>query len=228
MKPGSLSSGGLRVVDENAAKALTDPRTVDFLDPFFGLGCSVKEAADRVGVSIQVMHYWAGRFVELGLLEVAAERPRRGRPVKLYRTTAQEFFVPFVFTSAETLEAYFRRYYARWQEALIKGLVKAFVDGVDDPYAWGLRIFGRDAAGRNVDWSREGVRSECSVIEVMDAPGVPAIFSSWEPVELDEAEARVLQAELLSLWRRYRTKQPQVDRAGRRTYLFRMGLAPLE
>lgn len=55
---------------------------------------SLAEAVSRSGIELKRLHNYVQRLVRVGLLRVAALRPRAGRPIKLYRTVADSFFVP--------------------------------------------------------------------------------------------------------------------------------------
>src|SRR5690606_26192893 len=93
------------VTDPIAAKAILDPDTRLYLAPFIGRAASISQAASGSGEKENTTLKRVRRFVELGLLEVVAELPRAGRPIKLYRSVAEVFFVPFEATGAESLEA---------------------------------------------------------------------------------------------------------------------------
>lgn len=55
---------------------------------------ALADAARDGGFDLKRLHHHVLRFCRLGLLEVAEARARAGRPIKLYRTTAEAFFVP--------------------------------------------------------------------------------------------------------------------------------------
>ena len=55
---------------------------------------SLTDAARTFDFDLKRLHHHVLRLCRLGLLEVAETRARAGRPIKLYRTTAEAFFVP--------------------------------------------------------------------------------------------------------------------------------------
>lgn len=55
---------------------------------------SIGELARDSGMELRRLHYHVGRFCSLGLVEVAERRARAGRPVKIYRASAEAFFIP--------------------------------------------------------------------------------------------------------------------------------------
>lgn len=81
----------LTVTDPEQARLLTDPRAKRYLRPFVARTLSLSEAAAEAGCALNAMHYRVGRFLAAGLIEVVGERPRSGRPVKLYRSSADAF-----------------------------------------------------------------------------------------------------------------------------------------
>jgi hypothetical protein len=50
--------------------------------------------AIATGMDLRRTHYYVQRLKALGLLNVAEERARAGRPIKLYRAIGDSFFVP--------------------------------------------------------------------------------------------------------------------------------------
>ena len=92
-----------RVTSPEAATWLTAPDAVDLLRPFLGRTATVSEAAAVLGRSVKDTHYRVKRMVDLGILQVVAEEPRAGRPMKRYSTCCERFFVPFALTPAATI-----------------------------------------------------------------------------------------------------------------------------
>jgi hypothetical protein len=88
-----LLSRALRVIDERTAAALGDPMLRRLTLGFIGRARSLSEVAASSGLELKRLHYHVTRLCRLGLLEVVGERPRRGRAIKLYRATAESFFI---------------------------------------------------------------------------------------------------------------------------------------
>lgn len=83
------------ITEPRAAAALGDPflrRLVLSLVPH---ARSISELAVMTEVDPKRLHYHVTRLARLGLLEVAGERKRTGRAIKLYRASAARFFIPF-------------------------------------------------------------------------------------------------------------------------------------
>lgn len=95
----------MRVIDlASTARFLLDPDERQVLKPFFGEGSSVGQAAAVLGVKPNTLLKRVTWLRERGLLRVAGEQPRGGRPIKTYRVTSEAFFVPFHVTDALSLE----------------------------------------------------------------------------------------------------------------------------
>lgn len=77
-----------------AAAALADDRVRSLLVLFTPAARPLAEVARCSGMRLKDLHYQARKLVRLGLLCVVGERPRAGRPIKLYRAVADQFFVP--------------------------------------------------------------------------------------------------------------------------------------
>ena len=63
---------------------------------------SAAQLAKLTGLDVKAAHHRLTRLHQADLALVSAEQRRAGRPVKIYRASAQEFHVPFHLTSAAT------------------------------------------------------------------------------------------------------------------------------
>ncbi len=212
---GRIGSGRtLMVTAGDAAEALTDPQTLRHLAPFLGRTSTVADAARESGEKPNTTLKRVQRFVELGLLEVVGERKRPGRPVKLYRTVADVFFVPFEATHSESLEAALAERDAYWEAMLRRNVVRARSERLG---TWGTRFY-RDTRGRLQ--VQTAVTPDVNAT-TLDQDG-PAVLSLWrDQLTLDFADAKELQREMFALVQRYNSRQ------GSQRYLVRMGLAPV-
>jgi predicted transcriptional regulator len=205
----------VRVIsDRQLADILTDPQALRRLDPFLGRESSVGEAARLTGEKPNTVLSRVRRFEKLGLLEHTRSVPRQGRPVRLYRTTADAFFIPFDTTSAESLEAGLAERDHYWERMLRRNVVRARQQQVG---SWGTRIY-RDHRG--VLQIQMAVSPERNYTNL--EPSGPAVLSAWrDSVFLDFADAKNLQRELFELLLRYQRL------GGAQRYIVRLGLAPV-
>ncbi|ADV66346.1 winged helix-turn-helix domain-containing protein [Deinococcus maricopensis] len=206
-------SGSVTVRDEPTAHALLDPRTPRILGAFWDAPRSVSDAARHLGMPLDHLLYRVRRLETLGLLHAPTRQPRQGRPIKLYRTTASAYFVPFEVTRHDTLETYLAAAERDVIHLVQRNVTRALRAAGDH---WGLRIArGPDghihtklARQADQDWT-------------MTDDG-PALLSFVYPtLHLDDPDAKALQAELLSVFSRY------AARTGARPYLCQMVLCPV-
>ncbi|CAN5866203.1 hypothetical protein BH24DEI2_BH24DEI2_26610 [soil metagenome] len=209
------SSSTKIIVASESADLLVNLYTLRQLAPFLGRDCTVTRAAQETGTKPNTVLSRVRRFVKLGLLQVVREEQRKGRAVKVYRSTADVFFVPFETTSAETLETMLQERDAYWETLLRRGVGRARAEDVG---TWGTRVY-RDAADRlQVQTAVTPTRN----YTLLD-PDRPAVLSAWrDSVYLDFSDAKALQREMFDLLKRYHQK------AGAQRYIVRLGMAPLE
>lgn len=212
--PAAAGARTLIITDPDAADVLTRPTTLHQLAPFLGRALSVTQAARETGAKPNTTLRRVQRFLKLGLLEVAAEAPRAGRATKLYRASAEVFFVPFEVTHAESLEAALAERDAYWERLLRRNVVRGRREALGN---WGTRFY-RDARGR--------LQVQTAVTPDVNAttldPDACATLSLWrDQLQLDFADAKALQREMFALVQRYQ------KRTGAQRYVVRMGLAPV-
>ncbi len=198
----------------DAAALLMNPTTLRQLAPFLGRERTVTQAAEELGELPNTVLKRLPRFGRAGLLEVARELPRRGRAVKLYRTVASLFFVPFEATGAESLEAALAERDAYWERLLRRNVVRARMEALG---TWGTRVY-RDSRGRLQVQTAVTPEADATTLDA----AAPAVLSSWrDSVTLDFEDAKALQREMYGLLLRYEQKK------GAQRYIVRLALAPV-
>ncbi len=191
-----------------------DPGRLRHLAPFLGRPCSVGEAASETGERPNTVLKRVRRFEGLGLLRVVGRIPRSGRAMKLYRTTADLFFVPFEATAAESLESALAERDLYWERLLRHNVVRSRVEALG---SWGTRVY-RDGRGRLQVQTAVTPEENATTLD----PDGPAVLSAWrDSVTLDFEDAKDLQREMFDLLMRYQQK------AGAQRYIVRLGLAPV-
>ena len=211
---GQRSPNILTVHHPEAAGVLANPHTLRQLEPFLARDMTVKEAAEETSEKPNTVLSRVRRFLKLGLLEVVREEPRQGRAVKVYRSVADGFFIPFEATSAESLEAALAERDAYWQDLLRRNVVRARLEKVE---TYGTRIY-RDARGRLQVQMAVTPEQNYTTLDRDD----PAVLSAWrDAVYLDFEDAKALQREMFDLLKRYQQKR------GAQRYIVRLGLAPV-
>ncbi len=210
----SPSTSILIIQDPKAASILTNPASLRQLEPFLARDCSISQAAKETGVKANTVLSRVRRLLDLGLLKVSRVLARKGRSIKLYRSSSEMFFVPYEATSADTLETALAEREAYWETQLRKNVVRARMEDIG---SWGTRIY-RDKRGRlQVQTAVTPERN----YSALDADG-PAVLSAWrDSLYLDFEDAKTLQREMFSLLKSYQQKR------GSQHYIVHLGIAPL-
>lgn len=220
MKPQVLKKTWRVIEDADAARMLADPEAQRYLLPFIQEELSLSEAARRLEVKPNALLYHINKLLALGLLEVARVQPRRGRASKLYRASAERFFIPFSLTQADTVQSLATETSVRSERVFQQDLISAQMELGDD---WGVAIYVMEDGSLSVDLatSREHTAEDTAFILDTDHP---AVWSCWLEVKLGLKEAKMLQQELVTLWERYR----QIRNPDEPRYTLRLGLAPVK
>ena len=202
------------VEDGRMADLLTDPATLRQLEPFLGRAVSVAQAARETGEKPNTVLSRVRRLLAAGILVEFDKIARQGRPIRLYRSSADTYFIPFQATSAESLESALAEREAYWEKLLRENVVRARREHVGD---WGTRIY-RDTRGR---LQIQTAITPDKNYTTLDLAG-PAVLSAWrDRVYLDFEDAKALQQEMFALLKRYQQKQ------GAQRYIVRLGMAPI-
>lgn len=211
----------MMITRPEVARVLIESRSAKLLKPFIKGEISLSGAAQALNVKLPSLLYHVNRFIKLGLLEVTEVRPRGGRPIKLYRTTAKAFFVPFQITPSETLE--------RLLGELTEGDTKRFRREVARTLqnispTWGLHIALVEGDDVSFSLTPDEEGNSKPFLDVIFGPETPAIISTEGSLRLDFETAKAFQKELLELSQRYHKKQ----QATGQSYAYRLGLTPMQ
>ena len=204
----------MTIHNPEAAAVLTDPATLDQLEPFIGRASSISEAAQQTGAKSNTLYHWVKRWEKLGLIEVVDETPRNGRAIKRYRAVADTFFVPFDVSPFPTLEDILATLDKQWELRLRKQVVRARQKVTE---TWGYTVSCNSEGALQVASAKEG--AEVDFLET-DAP---AVLSCWcDSLYLTDEEAKDLQRQL------HKLLEPRKRTPERKRFILRLGLSPLE
>ena len=92
---------------------LKNMQAIFYLKPFFDKPQSLQEAAKEVGISMSTYYYWIKKFLNLGLLTIAFEKPRAGSNIKYYSAPAKSIVVKIdnsSFSLKELYDSYVSKY----------------------------------------------------------------------------------------------------------------------
>ena len=220
MEPQVLKKTWYVIEDTDAARVLADVEKRRYLLPFIREELSLSEAARRLDVKPTALLYHVNKLLALGLLEVARVQQRRGRASKLYRASAERFFIPFSLTQADTVESFSTGNSVQFERRFQQDLIAAEMDIGDD---WGVAIYVMADGSLSIDLTASREHPAEDTAFALNAEH-PAIWSSWLEINLSLAEAKTLQKELVDLWSRYKQKRNPDEP----NYTLRLGLAPVK
>jgi hypothetical protein len=212
-----------RVETPEQARLLSDPATTRYLEPFLGRERSASEAAAELGVRIDTLLYRIGKFLAAGLLEIVREEPRAGRAIKVYRTVADAFYVPFGLTDFVEHEEQLREQLRDGEDEILAAAARMLRQTGEE----GRRIY-RMADGEIFYQSAgdEGKAMEWGEFEKMHAIPGPAFETFGSSLQLTDEESKDFLIELYEAYERFRERATANEASGRgRAFLFRFQLA---
>ena len=215
------SSSWVYVTDPKAIAVLDDER-FELLVPFFKRPTGVAEAARTAEVSLDQMAYLVERALELRLLRLERVEKRKGRAIKLYRTTGEVFFVPFKDIPTATLAEHIAAAEERTTPHLAAAAAKNLQRFADQGDAWGRAyLLNEDGPARTTASLRHGVTSWEGYLGYLLSDQAPPYMLVRQSLHLAPADAKALQRDLIQLLQRYE----QRSEGGTRTYLIKLFLA---
>ena len=176
MKDEALSRAE-RISDARAAAALSNPMLRRLVLTFSRQPRSIGEISAQTGIELRRLHHHVTRLCRMGLLRIDCERPRRGRPVKLYRASAESYFIPYEVATELLTEPLSRELRGRIRSENLKS-----EDGV-------LLTTDEDGVPLMRPVSSEGAAKRA--------------MEFWLILRLDPAEAKGLERDLKELLDRY-------------------------
>jgi DNA-binding transcriptional ArsR family regulator len=196
--------------------AVTDHLGVDLLlklsaarclAPFMRTEHTLGSAAAELEMPPSSLSYYVTRFQRAGLVTVVRREPRAGKPIPVYRATADEFRVAF-----ETMPPGMRDQFLNGSRHHVLSEFTAAMDReVVRRFDGGIRVSSHPVRGMQIELV-EG-----------DTPDDLGITEWWGKIRLTEQEAHEYAAALRALAERFGNDTPGPDR---RTYITMLGLVP--
>lgn len=200
----------MTVTDPRTIKVLLSEQGLTYLEPYLEAACSMGQAAERTGRTIQRTHYWTRRLHDVGLVDVRATTRRPGRPIRRYQAVADSFRIP-----AQALPV---GLFDSMTTVLNRALVRSFETAHPEI------VYGGDVAihrARNAS----GIVIERTTPAAGDN-GPPDALQCSFTTRLGPADAAQLRAELAQLRDRWSAKT-EPPTSGHPVYLSMLALAPL-
>jgi hypothetical protein len=198
----------VRVVrDHLGADLLLKLASTRCLGPFMRAEHTLGSAAAELEMPASSLAYYVGRFVNAGLLEVVRAQARAGKPIPIYRATADEFHVPFDAMPPGRRDEFLNGSRKHVLAEFTAAVDRAILDEVDS----GIRVLADPVRGVQIDYLEGSSLSDMPATEW------------WGVLRLTDDEARRLRDELVDIVRRYSDDHPG---PGKRNYISMMGLVP--
>lgn len=223
MKQASPSRRWLRVENSDVARVLTDPKARRFLLPFIGRERTVSQVAAELKVDVSSVLYRVRQFVRLGLVEEVRAEPRRGRPIRHYRSVTDGFFVPFRLTSLTTQVSLSPHTFSQFQKRLNESIGQAWLAATDERQPLGIHVFlnAEGSITYNVVPDPEDEQPNRFFDQLLD-PDAPAVWDTWGNIRLAREDAKALQMDIATILKRYRPKEKEEEQE----YILRLAMAP--
>lgn len=202
------------VTDPAQARIVADPTRSRFLHPFLGRERTVSEAAAELGCAADVMLYRVRRMLAASLLRITATRRRTGRPIKVYRSSHDGYFVPNDAMHYDDLRHRVSSQGAR--------LVEELVD------AYTAVLFGAGNEGRVLARNHLGEVWSTDLTPAMNSRGEPVLMTDIRrDLTVDEAaQIRQLLTAAINSARRV-ASTPAEAGVSRSRYLLSCSLLPI-
>lgn len=198
------------VKDFRAAQVLLDKPQLSILRAFMTPGGqTIKAVAEQLRLDLNNVYRRVQRFEQLGLLKVVAHQKRRGRDVKVYRATTQEFFIP---TSLYPLNEYFLDLFQPFAERFRLNYHRIF-EHCEKPV--GGILAGQLASGHFYGMADQ----QMQVFTDYGADSPAAVFHGTV-LRLGRTAARELEGELFNLLMKYTGQQEEDGRPHVLTVLY--------
>jgi DNA-binding transcriptional ArsR family regulator len=177
------------------------------LAPFIRTEHTLGTAAKELEMPASSLAYHVGRFRKAGLVDVVRLEPRAGKPIPVYRATADQFEVPFHAMPPGRRDEFLhgsRRH-------VLAEFVAAMDHAALAQRSNGIRVSSHPVRGMQIEFAPD------------DRPDDSPITEWWGKVRLSEEEAIELRDTLEALAARFGGDEPG---PGRLTYLAMFGLVP--
>ncbi|GEM45200.1 hypothetical protein [Deinococcus cellulosilyticus] len=209
------------ITDSRAAAFLVDAEQSQYFVPFLDRECTVKQLSEEVPCTALQAYRAVDLMEQLGLIQLVRKITRRGKPIKVYTSTARALFVPFKYAPHNSFEDMMLSRDNTWRELLFHSLMAQFHEAADEAHKdLGLRFVRHNGKAYVVQALGSGEDGSKGLIASFGDPEAPAIRDDWRVLKLSREQAKELQQEFYELIHRYAGQQEGRD------YILRVALAP--
>jgi hypothetical protein len=215
----------IEVKSTEQARLLSSPESLRFFEPFIARDCTISQAAKEVKCKVDTMLYRVNIFLKTGLLKVIETQARRGRSIKVYRSSEDAYYIPFEITPYEDVEAFFRKNRKANDDLLIPRFAKAIRQMGREG-----RIIYRDEKGEV--WSSSAGSLNDTFTGLEDTQKLEQRLrqrqqmaeNSNDVLYLTQAEAKDFVVEFYKVWSKY--KRSNKDK--RKPYFLEFAFVPVD
>ena len=212
MKPSRSPLEIVALDNPEVIAVLLDSRQRQALLPFMAQATTIIQAAKATNELPNTMLYRVKRWQELGLLLECGTTPHAKGLSRLYRTSANAFFVAHHATNSIDLLALAKELFA----PVLTEFLQAFVQsGERLSDQWGVR-FERTAN----QWQVQPAKAINDTCQPTDATSPATIFTMQE-IGLSAAQAKAMQLELVGVIQKYANQ----SHSKQQTYKVLLGIA---
>ncbi len=195
------------VRDHLAVDLLLKLTSTRCLGPFMREEHTLGTASAELEMPASSLAYYVKRFVRAGLVDVVRLEPRAGKPIPVYRATADEFQVPFDAMPPGTRDEFLNGS----RQKVLGAFTTAMGREITRQFDSGIRVQSHPVRGVSIDFVEGARAADLGITEW------------WGKVRLTDDEAREYSAALQALVERFSDGTPG---PGRRTYISMIGLVP--
>ena len=182
----------LEITDPDVAAMLIKESVGLYLMQFVGAEITIAQAAERISLKLNVMAYWAGRFLKFGLIRITRTETRGGSAIKYYQSVAEEYIIPTHLFKNLTEEALLQHIQQRDYTIFSRNVARAGFKITPD---WQLRLLRV--------YTGHGVYLEPIFRTAPTAP-IRRPLHDFANVNMPKAQAEQFYTELGALFERFR------------------------
>lgn len=202
------------VTDPEQARLLTDPACQRVFRAFLARDATATEAVRDTGADMNAVLYRVRQLQRAGLLKVVREVKRPGRPIKVYRSSHDAYFVPYELTPFASLEERLLAQLRPHMETRARVMAQRLRQ-----HGWYGQVFFRDREGETWTASAAEPAARLDWLDASLGLGIDYVVE----LELTDEEAADLQTLLYQALERYQRGQGS-GRPGAKGYTLEVAL----
>jgi hypothetical protein len=186
---------------KEAIVLLHDPKYRQLIRFFMQQTNTTQAAAKHIRQTVQRTYNYIQRLLKTGFLEVSHQQPRGGKAILFYRSSADDYFVPFINTQAlgyaDLIEQELRPLQSQMLHAFEKHLAH------QNPSQWGIRLFKDPSGFTHLSFTPKDDWQSFECLTELLSDDAPALINFWGKINLPKTQAKAMQLELMQLWSKY-------------------------